>query len=74
MAMARPHRRAIQQQAYGPPPGYPPPKKGMSTGMIVLIVSGCLFRRCVMCGAIDLEQTEERRYVGVGPRVRIRGG
>lgn len=56
-----------QQQpppGYGPPlgphgygpggkAGYPPPpKKGMSTGMIVLIVVGCLFGGCVMCGAI----------------------
>ena len=52
MAMARPHRTGYPQQAYGPPPGYPPPKKGMSTGMIVLIVFGCLFGGCVMCGAI----------------------
>lgn len=43
------------QPGYGPPgygPGYPPPKKGMSTGMIVLIVFGCLFGGCVMCGVI----------------------
>lgn len=41
------------QQGYGP--GFPPPKKpkqGMGSGMIVLIVFGCLFGSCVMCGAI----------------------
>lgn len=46
---------------YGSPPqqghgaGYPPPspkKKGMSTGMIVLVVFGCLFGGCVMCSVV----------------------
>lgn len=32
--------------------GFPPPKRGMSTGTILLIVLGCLFGGCVMCGAI----------------------
>ena len=48
------------QQGYGPPPGYAQPgypqpgpkKKGMSTWMIVLIVFGCLFGGCVMCGVV----------------------
>src|SRR4051794_35336307 len=49
-------------QGYGPPPqgygpqgygpGFPPPKKPMSTGMIVLIVFGCLFGGCIVLGAI----------------------
>lgn len=39
-------------QGYGPGPGYPPPKKGMSGGMIALIVICCLFGGCVMCGVI----------------------
>lgn len=47
-------------QGYGPAPGYPPPKKGMSTGMIVLIVFGCLFGGCMMCGAIGAATNKER--------------
>lgn len=39
------------QQGY-PSPGYPPPKKGMSGGMIALIVVACLFGSCVVLGAI----------------------
>ncbi|MBX3223807.1 MAG: hypothetical protein KF795_25060 [Labilithrix sp.] len=47
-----PHYQGQPPHGYGPPPGYPPPKRGMSSGMIALIVLGCLFGGCVMCGAI----------------------
>lgn len=48
-----------------PPPGYygpqmPPPKRGMSGGMIALIVVGCLFGGCVMCGAIGASSKKDQ--------------
>ena len=50
------------QQAHGyypQGPGLPPPKKGMGTGTILLIVFGCLFGGCAaMCGIASKAQVK----------------
>jgi hypothetical protein len=50
-----PPQGGYPQQGYYAPQGMPPqpqPKRGMSGGMIALIVIGCMFGGCVMLGAI----------------------
>ncbi len=55
-------------QSYGQGPGYPPPKRGMSTGVILFIVFGCLFSGCGMtCVVVGMLAAEDERKCNADP-------